>query len=239
MLLSRSFRTLTLVLPPCAISLLCRCTHLPWRVSSSWVLGRQRSYWRYLRRRVLGPPTPPYTRVTQTGDPVLRCTASCVPSARISHPETQAVVERMVRVLHAGCCVGISAPQLGVPLRILALAFSEEMCKAVPPVVRKAREMSPFPLQVFINPEMRIVDSRIFHFPEGCSSVQGFSAVVPRHYGVEISGLNPKGEQITWQANGWAARIIQHEMDHLEGILYIDKMDPRTFVNVSWMEIND
>ncbi|KAM4722218.1 conserved oligomeric Golgi complex subunit 8 isoform 2-T2 [Rhinophrynus dorsalis] len=55
----------------------------------------------------------------------------------------------------------------------------------------------------------------------------------------QILGLNGKGEHITWQAKGWAARIIQHEMDHLDGVLYIDKMDPRTFVNISWMEVND
>ncbi|NP_001108286.1 peptide deformylase, mitochondrial S homeolog [Xenopus laevis] len=240
MLLQRGCRAVALLLSPYSNTLLPNVTHVPRRLSSSsWTLGKKRSYWRYLRRRVLGAATPPYSRVTQTGDPVLRCTAACVPSAHVSHPDTQAIVNQLVRVLSAGCCVGISAPQLGVPLRILAVAFPEQMCQAVPPEVRQAREMSPFPLQIFINPEMRILNSQTLSFPEGCSSVQGFSAVVPRYYAVEISGLNPKGEHITWQAQGWAARIIQHEMDHLDGVLYIDKMDPRTFVNISWMEVND
>ncbi|EMP33367.1 Peptide deformylase [Chelonia mydas] len=52
------------------------------------------------------------------------------------------------------------------------------------------------------------------------------------------AGLNEAGDAVSWQASGWAARILQHEMDHLQGILYIDKMESRTFVNTRWMELN-
>ncbi|XP_066099198.1 conserved oligomeric Golgi complex subunit 8 isoform X2 [Saccopteryx bilineata] len=55
----------------------------------------------------------------------------------------------------------------------------------------------------------------------------------------EESRLDPRGEQVVWQASGWAARIIQHEMDHLQGCLFIDKMDSKTFTNIHWMEVND
>lgn len=54
-----------------------------------------------------------------------------------------------------------------------------------------------------------------------------------------FAGLDPRGEQVVWQASGWAARIIQHEMDHLQGCLFIDKMDSKTFTNIYWMEVND
>ena len=54
-----------------------------------------------------------------------------------------------------------------------------------------------------------------------------------------FAGLDPTGEQVVWQASGWAARIIQHEMDHLQGCLFIDKMDSKTFTNIHWMEVND
>ncbi|CAH2323969.1 peptide deformylase, mitochondrial [Pelobates cultripes] len=209
------------------------------RLASSWSGWRRRSYWRYLRRSVLGVPTPPYPRVTQTGDPVLRCHAAPVPPDQISHPDTVKVINRMVRVLRSGGCVGLSAPQLGVPLRILMLELPEKMSQAVPPDVLAAREMTPFPLKVFINPEMRVLDNRTLSFPEGCRSIHGFSAVVPRYYAVEISGLTPDGKRVTWLAKGWAARIVQHEMDHLDGVLYIDKMDPRTFTNINWTEVND
>ncbi|XP_063801982.1 conserved oligomeric Golgi complex subunit 8 isoform X2 [Pseudophryne corroboree] len=209
------------------------------RLCASWTGVKTRSYWRYFKRSVLGASSPPYKRVAQTGDPVLRSQAQPVPPEHISHPDTQAVLKRMLAVLKSGGCVGLSAPQLGVPLRIMAMELPEDMCQVVPSEVRVMREMEPFPLTIFINPSMRILDSRKLHFPEGCSSLRGFSAVVPRFYAVEISGLNEKGEPTTWKAQGWAARIIQHEMDHLDGVLYCDKMDPRTFINVNWMEVND
>lgn len=53
------------------------------------------------------------------------------------------------------------------------------------------------------------------------------------------TGLNEKGEGVTWQANGWPARILQHEMDHLDGVLYIDRMDSKTFINVNWQAFNE
>ncbi|ELR55780.1 Peptide deformylase, mitochondrial, partial [Bos mutus] len=100
----------------------------------------------------------------------------------------------------------------------------------------EARQMEPFPLRVFVNPSLRVLDSRLVTFPEGCESVAGFLACVPRFQAVQISGLDPRGEQVVWQASGWAARIIQHEMDHLQGCLFIDKMDSKTFTNIHWME---
>ncbi|XP_073440256.1 conserved oligomeric Golgi complex subunit 8 isoform X2 [Dendrobates tinctorius] len=209
------------------------------RLCASWAGVKKRSYWKYLKRSILGAPSPPYKRVAQTGDPILRVQTQTVPPDHISHPDTQAILSRMVQVLKSCGCVGISAPQLGLPLRIMTLELREEMCQLVPPDVRTQREMEPFTLKIFINPTMRILDSRKLSFPEGCSSIHGFSAVVPRYHSVEISGLNEKGEATSWKAQGWAARVIQHEMDHLDGVLYVDKMDPRTFVNVNWMEVND
>ncbi|XP_069822198.1 conserved oligomeric Golgi complex subunit 8 isoform X3 [Dendropsophus ebraccatus] len=208
-------------------------------LNASWAGVKKRSYWKYLKRSILGAPSPPYKRVAQTGDPVLRVQTQSVLQDHISHPKTQAVLKQMVQLLRSCGCVGLSAPQLGVSLRIMVLELREEMCHLVPPDVRAHREMDPFPLKIFINPTMRILDSRKLSFPEGCSSIHGFSAVVPRYHSVEISGLNEKGEHISWKAQGWAARVIQHEMDHLDGVLYVDKMDPRTFVNVNWMEVND
>ncbi|KAM9302021.1 peptide deformylase, mitochondrial [Gastrophryne carolinensis] len=238
MLVVRGCRLLGLLVPRYSHSLLLGGLQTC-RLHSSWTGMKKRSYWKFLKRSILGAPAPPYKRVTQTGDPVLRGQAESVPADRISHPDTQALLKRMAQVLRLCGCVGLSAPQLGVPLRVMVLELSDQMCQMVPPEVRSTREMTPFPLKIFINPTMRIMDSRKLSFPEGCSSVQGFSAIVPRYYSVEVSGLNEKGEQHSWKTQGWAARVVQHEMDHLEGVLYIDKMDPRTFVNVSWMEIND
>uniref|UniRef100_G1LLY6 Peptide deformylase n=1 Tax=Ailuropoda melanoleuca TaxID=9646 RepID=G1LLY6_AILME len=189
--------------------------------------ARRRSYWRYVRRLVRGAPEPPYPRVCQVGDPALRAVAA------------PRLVQRLVQVMRRRRCVGLSAPQLGVPLQVLALEFPEALFRACAPGLREARQMEPFPLRVFVNPSLRVLDSRLVTFPEGCESVAGFLACVPRFQAVQISGLDPKGEQVVWQASGWAARIIQHEMDHLQGCLFIDKMDSKTFTNIYWMEVND
>ncbi|XP_004431917.1 PREDICTED: peptide deformylase, mitochondrial isoform X1 [Ceratotherium simum simum] len=201
--------------------------------------ARRRSYWRYVRRLVQGAPLPPYSRVCQVGDPALRALAAPVEPAQLAGPELQRLVQQLVQVMRRQRCVGLSAPQLGVPLQVLALEFPEELFRAYAPPLREARQMEPFPLRVFVNPSLRVLDSRLVTFPEGCESVAGFLAYVPRFQAVQISGLDPRGEQVVWQVSGWAARIIQHEMDHLQGCLFIDKMDSKTFTNIHWMEVND
>ncbi|XP_004468185.3 peptide deformylase, mitochondrial [Dasypus novemcinctus] len=200
---------------------------------------RPRSYWRYVRRLVRGPPEPPYAHVCQVGDPALRTVAAPIEPAQLAGAELQRLVQRLVQVMRSRHCVGLSAPQLGVPLQVLALEFPEALYRACAPRVRETRQMQPFPLRVFVNPNLRVLDNRLVTFPEGCESVAGFLACVPRFQAVQISGLDPRGEPVVWQASGWAARIIQHEMDHLQGCLFIDKMDSRTFTNIHWMEVND
>lgn len=76
-------------------------------------------------------------------------------------------------------CVGLSAPQLGVPLQVLALEFPEALFRACAPRVPQARQMEPFPLRVFVNPSLRVLDSRLVTFPEGCESVAGFLLACP------------------------------------------------------------
>ncbi|XP_004690267.1 PREDICTED: peptide deformylase, mitochondrial [Condylura cristata] len=200
---------------------------------------RRRSYWRYVRRLVRGAPEPPYQHVCQVGDPALRVVAAPVEPAQLAGPELQRLVQRLVQVMRRRGCVGLSAPQLGVPLQVLALEFPETLFRACAPRLREVRQMEPFPLRVFVNPSLQVLDSRLVTFPEGCESVAGFLAYVPRYQAVQITGLDPRGEQVVWQASGWAARIIQHEMDHLQGCLFIDKMDSKTFTNIHWMEVND
>ncbi|KAK7892094.1 hypothetical protein WMY93_024057 [Mugilogobius chulae] len=91
------------------------------------------------------------------------------------------------------------------------------MLEETPPSLRETRGLSVLPLKVFVNPQMRVLDGRTVVFQEACESITGFSAAVPRYLSVEIAGLNEKAESVTWQTSGWAARIIQHEMDHLDG----------------------
>ncbi|XP_065704623.1 peptide deformylase, mitochondrial [Patagioenas fasciata] len=200
---------------------------------------RERSYWRALRRRVLGPPVPPFASPCQVGAPVLRATAATVGPERLGGPELRELAAALAAGLRRGPCLGLSAPQLGVPLRVFATELTPARCEQYPPPLRRAHRIEPFQLRLLVNPVLRVLDSRLVTGPEGCASLHGFSAYVPRHWAVHVSGVDECGKPVSWEATGWAARIVQHEIDHLDGILYIDRMDPRTFTNVSWMELMD
>ncbi|KAM7396339.1 hypothetical protein PAMP_019384 [Pampus punctatissimus] len=198
-----------------------------------------RSYLQYMKRRIISPPSPPYSHVCQVGDPVLRSHAAAVDPSAIIGPEIQQVINTMVKVMRKLECVGLSAPQIGVPLRILALEYPQKMLEESSPASREVRGLSVQPLRIFVNPKLRVLDGQTVLFQEACESISGFSATVPRFRSVEVSGLNEKGEAIVWQASGWPARILQHEMDHLDGVLYIDRMDCKTFININWQAHNE
>ncbi|XP_072241466.1 peptide deformylase, mitochondrial [Leuresthes tenuis] len=206
------------------------------RLSSS---VKVRSYLQYVKRKMISAPSPPYSHVCQVGDPVLRAHAAAVDPAAVTGSEVQRVISTMVKVMRKLECVGLSAPQIGVPLRILALEYPERMLEECSPAARESRGLSKQPLRIFVNPQLRVLDGRTVLFQEACESISGFSATVPRYLSVEVSGLNEKGEGVTWQASGWSARILQHEMDHLDGVLYIDRMDSKTFININWQEHNE
>uniref|UniRef100_A0A3Q3WAX8 Peptide deformylase n=1 Tax=Mola mola TaxID=94237 RepID=A0A3Q3WAX8_MOLML len=198
-----------------------------------------RSYLQYVKHKIMSPPSPPYSHVCQVGDPVLRSHAAAVDPAAVTGSEIQQVISTMVKVMRKLDCVGLSAPQIGVPLRILALEYPEKMLEESSPTSRELRGLSVQPLRIFINPQLRVLDGRTVLFQEACESITGFSAAVPRYLSVEVSGLNEKGEDVTWQASGWPARVLQHEMDHLDGVLYIDRMDCKTFININWQSFNE
>ncbi|RXM31193.1 Peptide deformylase, mitochondrial [Acipenser ruthenus] len=163
--------------------------------------------------------SPPYQHVCQVGDPGLCLKASPVDPVEICSPQVQKVIRTLIKVMRKLDCMGLSAPQIGVPLQVTALEFTECMLHA------SLKGLAPFPLKFFVNLSVRILDSRTAAFVEGCESISGFSACVPRYHSVEISGLKERGESVSWQTSGWPACIIQHEIDYLNGVLYIDKMD--------------
>jgi len=89
--------------------------------------------------------------------------------------------------------------------------------------VKKAHEMNIVPMTIFINPELKIIDHTSITLYEGCESIRGFSAAVPRAYEVEITALNASAELFTWRARGWSARIAQHEYDHLQVRITVER----------------
>ncbi|XP_065601392.1 peptide deformylase, mitochondrial [Cyrtonyx montezumae] len=204
-----------------------------------WAAVQERSYWQALRRRLRGPAKPPFSAPCQVGAPVLRAAAAAVPPEELGGPELRALAAALAAGLRRGPCLGLSAPQLGVPLRVFAAALPPERCRQYPAELRRAHRIEPFPLRVLVNPALRVLDARTVTAPEGCTSIRGFSACVPRHWAVHVSGVDENGEPVSWEATGWAARIAQHEMDHLDGVLFIDRMDSRTFANTAWSQLLD
>ncbi|MDP1823492.1 MAG: peptide deformylase [Archangium sp.] len=167
--------------------------------------------------------------IVQTGAPVLRAPAQDVPVERITTPEFQALLERMVAMMRAAPGVGLAAPQIGVPWRVLVLEDREELMASLTPAERAERERVPVPVRVFINPTLTPIGEEKVTFFEGCLSVAGFAGLVERFREVEVSGLDGQGQPQTWRVKGWPARILQHEVDHLAGTLYIDRMITRSF----------
>ncbi|XP_038070127.1 peptide deformylase, mitochondrial-like [Patiria miniata] len=182
--------------------------------------------------------TPPYDHVCQVGDPILRGESSPVNPRQIKSAEVQNAIKMMTKVMRSAGAVGCAAPQVGMAKQIVVMEFTKEHMESLEKEVQKAREVTVFPLKVFINPELKVIDPRIVTLLEGCLSISGYDACVPRAYGVELSGLNELGQPVTWSTTGYSARIVQHEMDHLRGKLFIDIMDSSTFVDKEWPRWN-
>lgn len=140
-----------------------------------------------------------------------------------------ALVEKMIATMRLAPGVGLAAPQIGVPLRVIVLEDREDLAKGLTPDERRERERSPFPTRVLFNPVLTSVGEERAIFFEGCLSVKGYVGLVDRSAEVEVRGLDENAAPVTWRVRGWPARILQHEVDHLDGTLYIDRMKTRSF----------
>jgi len=181
------------------------------------------------------PPAPapaPAPAIVQVGAPVLRGRAAEVSREQIASDEIQQLIKRMIAAMREAPGVGLAAPQLGVPLRVLVLEDRPELLAKLSPEELRERERVEVPLRVFINPTLRPVGSETRTFFEGCLSVQGYTALVERSAEVEVHGLDERGQPHAMHVRGWPARILQHEVDHLDGTLYIDRMLSRSFSTI-------
>jgi peptide deformylase len=171
----------------------------------------------------------PLPRIVQAGDPVLRGVAQLVPLEDTATPAFRALVETMVAVMRAAPGVGLAAPQIGVPWRVIVIEDREELIGRLDAGGVAARERVPVPLAVIVNPTLRLVEGETATFLEGCLSVTGYVALVRR--AVEVTGLDATELEVVprvWRVRGWPARILQHEIDHVNGTLYVDRMYPRS-----------
>ncbi|MET9494797.1 peptide deformylase [Streptomyces sp. NPDC006552] len=167
-----------------------------------------------------GPPVLP---IVAAGDPVLRRPAEPF-DGQLCDALLVRLIEAMRATMHAAPGVGLAAPQIGLPLRLAVL----EDAATVPEEVRAARGRVPLPFRVLVNPAYEEAGGRQVAFYEGCLSVPGYQAVVARHERVRLRALDERGRPVDEEIGGWPARIVQHETDHLNGTLYLDRAEPRS-----------
>lgn len=158
--------------------------------------------------------------IVQIGDPVLRTKALPVPLQEISSPHIQGIIQKMKDVLkQEKFGVAIAAPQIGESLRIFVVAG-----KAFETPDEETRvSQQPLPDRVFINPDLVRVSKTKKEMSEGCLSVRHKYGAVLRHQKASIHAWNEKGEEFLYHGAGLVGQIFQHEYDHLEGVLYVDK----------------
>jgi peptide deformylase len=130
----------------------------------------------------------------------------------------QQLIEAMRETMRAAPGVGLAAPQIGLSLQLAVIEDTAES---------DATERKPVPFHVIANPRLEL-SGEFVEFFEGCLSLEGFQAVVPRARSVRVHALDHHGAPVVIDASGWYARILQHEIDHLGGTLYIDRMRSRT-----------
>jgi peptide deformylase len=167
--------------------------------------------------------------IVHAGHPVLRQQARPLTPAEIASKKIQELIESMRKTMYEAPGVGLAAPQIGLSLQLAVIEDREEYHKEVAAEQLRERERRPVPFHAIINPRITEMSDDSAEFFEGCLSLPGFSALVPRARAVRVEFLNDRGLKETIEASGWCARILQHEIDHLRGTLYIDRMKTRTF----------
>jgi peptide deformylase len=118
---------------------------------------------------------------------------------------------------------------VGFPLQLAVIEDKQEYFAGITAEQLTERERQPVPFHVIINPVLHLKSAPDVEFFEGCLSVPGFTAIVPRSRKVRVECLDDTGAPRVIEASGWYARILQHEIDHLQGTLYLDRMLSRTF----------
>lgn len=163
---------------------------------------------------------------------MLRQVARLLTLEEIQSNEIQKLVVDMQETMRDAPGVGLAAPQVGLSLQLAVIEDREEYLKDISSDQLRDRERRPVAFHVIINPKIVEITDTKAEFFEGCLSLAGFSAIVPRASGVRVECLDERGQPETIAATGWYARILQHEIDHLEGNLYIDRMHSRTFTSL-------
>jgi peptide deformylase len=166
--------------------------------------------------------------IVQVGHPVLRQRARPLSLEELASPRIQKLIEDMRDTMRAAPGVGLAAPQIGESLQLVVIEDPPTYHAKLSPEELAARERESVPFHVLVNPKLTIRSDEVVAAFEGCLSFSNFSMIVPRARKVRVEALDERGERVVKVATGWYARILQHEVDHLHGIVCCDRMESRT-----------
>lgn len=160
--------------------------------------------------------------VLRMGHPTLRQVAKQYPVDDIGSPAFQDLLQDMQETLHAYGGIGLAAPQIDVSVQVAVMEIEN--------TATRYGELEQIPFSVFVNPVISVADGVIAGYWEGCLSIPGLMGYVERHQHVRIDYLDEGGTARSKEYHGFIATVIQHEFDHLQGKLYVDRMkDPTQF----------
>jgi len=171
-------------------------------------------------------------QIVQAGEEVLRVQAEKLSREEILSKKIRELIEHMRETVRHAPGVGLAAPQVGVSLRLAVIEDREEYHKKLTAEQLAERQRQQVPFHVIINPRIVFSTDANLEFFEGCLSIAGYSAIVARARAVTVEYVNERAEAKRVHAVGWYARILQHEIDHLAGVLYVDRMKPRTLTTL-------
>ena len=147
--------------------------------------------------------------ILKMGDP--RLLRQAEPVTAFGTPEMESLIADLFETMHAVEGAGLAAPQIGVNLRLVIFGFGRN---------NRYPDAPPVPETVLINPKLTPLSDQIEEGWEGCLSVPGMRGVVPRFARLRYEGVDQYGNPIRREVEGFHARVVQHEVDHLDGILY-------------------
>ena len=160
--------------------------------------------------------------IIRMGHPTLRTRARPLTSEEIASPGIARLVEDMIETLHHAGGIGLAAPQVNEPIRLAIIEISD--------ADSRYGDIPTMPLTVFVNPGIEILDDARAGFWEGCLSVPGLRGFVQRPQHVRVRARNLADQPLELELKGFLATVFQHEFDHLDGRLYIDRMDDPTLL---------
>ncbi len=175
---------------------------------------------------------PPILKIMQTGEPVLRHHARPVSVEELATPRMQLLIALMRDTMRDAPGVGLAAPQIGESMQLVVIEDPARLHSNLTEEQLAERERTGVPFHVLVNPTLTVEGDETVEAFEGCLSFDGFMMVVPRARKVRVEALNEHGKPIAITASGWYARILQHEIDHLNGVLCCDRMEARTLTTV-------